>query len=254
MTRWIACAIDVDQMLTRVAMETRSSARCWRPTACSPTPSGWMRRMEEDIARGLSAEAAVEKEQSAARARMERCRTPTCATGCTISTTCRTVCCGMLTGQGQRYRGGMPPDPILVARNIGPAELLEYGRRLKGVVLEEGSVGSTPRSWRVRWRSRWSSTRPDHDRGAERRFHPGRWRPGHRASAPRGHRRLRLPRQAGDAGRGAGALRVDPRQAGEALCGTVVSLQMNAGLMADLPSLPSSGPRAWACSGPSFSS
>ena len=36
----------------------------------------------------------------------------------------------------------MPPDPILVARNIGPAELLEYGRSLKGIVLEEGSVGS----------------------------------------------------------------------------------------------------------------
>lgn len=29
-----------------------------------------------------------------------------------------------------------------MARNIGPAELLDYGRRLKGVVLEEGSVGS----------------------------------------------------------------------------------------------------------------
>jgi phosphotransferase system enzyme I (PtsP) len=36
----------------------------------------------------------------------------------------------------------MPENPILVARNIGPAELLEYGRKLKGVVLEEGSVGS----------------------------------------------------------------------------------------------------------------
>ena len=33
---------------------------------------GWLRRMEEDIMRGLSAEAAVEKEQSAARARMEQ--------------------------------------------------------------------------------------------------------------------------------------------------------------------------------------
>ena len=36
----------------------------------------------------------------------------------------------------------MPENPVLVARNIGPAELLEYGRKLKGVVLEEGSVGS----------------------------------------------------------------------------------------------------------------
>jgi phosphotransferase system enzyme I (PtsP) len=40
----------------------------------------------------------------------------------------------------------------------------------------------------------------------------------------------------------------------EALCGTVVSLQMNAGLMADLPSLPSSGAEGWACSGRSCSS
>ena len=36
----------------------------------------------------------------------------------------------------------MPDDPVLVARNIGPGELLDYGRKLKGVVLEEGSVGS----------------------------------------------------------------------------------------------------------------
>jgi len=36
----------------------------------------------------------------------------------------------------------MPDNPVLVARNIGPAELLDYGRKLKGVVLEEGSVGS----------------------------------------------------------------------------------------------------------------
>src|SRR5207249_8289200 len=32
-------------------------------------------------------------------------------------------------------------DAILIARNLGPAELLEYDRRrLKGVVLEEGSL------------------------------------------------------------------------------------------------------------------
>ena len=33
---------------------------------------GWLRRMEEDIAAGLSAEAAVEKEQSTARSRLEQ--------------------------------------------------------------------------------------------------------------------------------------------------------------------------------------
>ncbi|MGB0440178.1 MAG: phosphoenolpyruvate--protein phosphotransferase, partial [Paracoccaceae bacterium] len=47
-----------------------------------------------------------------------------------------------LTGQGQRTGAEMPDTPVLVARNIGPGELLEYGRNLRGVVLEEGSVGS----------------------------------------------------------------------------------------------------------------
>ena len=53
----------------------------------------WLKRMEEDIRLGLSAEAAVEKEQSGARARLEMAADPICATGCTIWTTCRTACC-----------------------------------------------------------------------------------------------------------------------------------------------------------------
>ena len=48
----------------------------------------------------------------------------------------------ILTGQGSETGAEMPDDPILVARNIGPAELLDYGRGLRGIVLEEGSVGS----------------------------------------------------------------------------------------------------------------
>jgi phosphotransferase system enzyme I (PtsP) len=48
----------------------------------------------------------------------------------------------ILTGQGKETGADMPADPILIASNIGPAELLDYGRSLKGIVLEEGSVGS----------------------------------------------------------------------------------------------------------------
>ena len=47
----------------------------------------------------------------------------------------------ILTGQGNSDHTDFPESPILVARNIGPGELLEYGRNLKGIVLEEGSVG-----------------------------------------------------------------------------------------------------------------
>ena len=103
---------------------------------------GWMRRMEEDIARGLSAEAAVEKEQSAARARLETVPDPYLRDRLHDLDDLSNRLLRILTGQGRDTGAQMPENPILVARNIGPAELLDYGRKLKGVVLEEGSVGS----------------------------------------------------------------------------------------------------------------
>ena len=37
----------------------------------------------------------------------------------------------------------LPPDTILVARTMGPAELLDYDRkRLRGLVIEDGSAQS----------------------------------------------------------------------------------------------------------------
>src|SRR5215216_5702791 len=42
---------------------------------------------------------------------------------------------------GTAAQTGLSRDAILIAKNLGPAELLEYDRRrLKGVVLEEGSL------------------------------------------------------------------------------------------------------------------
>ncbi|MDU8910328.1 phosphoenolpyruvate--protein phosphotransferase [Aestuariicoccus sp. MJ-SS9] len=103
---------------------------------------GWMRRMEEDIARGLSAEAAVEKEQSAARARMSQVTDAYLRERLQDLDDLSNRLLRILTGQGNATGSEMPADPILVARNIGPGELLEYGRKLRGIVLEEGSVGS----------------------------------------------------------------------------------------------------------------
>ena len=49
-----------------------------------------------------------------------------------------------MSGQlGTAASQGLRKDTILIARNLGPAELLEYDRRrLKGVILEEGSLTS----------------------------------------------------------------------------------------------------------------
>ncbi len=103
---------------------------------------GWLRRMEEDIASGLSAEAAVAKEQATARARLENVPDAYLRERLHDLDDLSNRLLRILTGQGSDTGASMPSDPILVARNIGPAELLEYGRKLKGVVLEEGSVGS----------------------------------------------------------------------------------------------------------------
>ncbi|WP_204325380.1 PEP-utilizing enzyme, partial [Stenotrophomonas maltophilia] len=48
----------------------------------------------------------------------------------------------IVSGQlGTAAQMGLRQDSILIAKNLGPAELLEYDRRrLKGVVLEEGSL------------------------------------------------------------------------------------------------------------------
>ncbi len=103
---------------------------------------GWLRRMEEDIGAGLSAEAAVEKEQSTARARMEQVTDPYLRDRLHDLDDISNRLLRILTGQGKDTGAAMPDNPVLVGRNIGPGELLEYGRRLRGVVLEEGSVGS----------------------------------------------------------------------------------------------------------------
>ncbi|MEJ1992614.1 MAG: phosphoenolpyruvate--protein phosphotransferase [Maritimibacter sp.] len=115
---------------------------------------GWRRRMEEDIARGLSAAAAVEKEQSATRARLAEVPDAYLRERLHDLDDLSNRLLRILTGQGSETGAEMPDDPILVANNIGPGELLEYGRhKLKGIVLSEGSVAShaaiVARAWAI---------------------------------------------------------------------------------------------------------
>ncbi|ETX14454.1 peptidase [Roseivivax halodurans JCM 10272] len=132
--------VSVDQILASASdPEQVQVLEAYRMFANS---KGWLRRMEEDIGRGLSAEAAVEKEQSNARARMAQVTDAYLRDRLHDLDDLSNRLLRILTGQGSETGAELPPDPVLVARNIGPGELLEYGRSLKGVVLEEGSVGS----------------------------------------------------------------------------------------------------------------
>jgi phosphotransferase system enzyme I (PtsP) len=234
--------ISVDDMISMTdghGTEQREVLEAYRMFARS---RGWIRRMAEDIGRGLSAEAAVEKEQSAARARLETVPDPYLRDRLHDLDDLSNRLLRILTGQGNDTGAEMPEHPILVARNIGPAELLDYGRRLKGVVLEEGSVGSHAavvaralaiplviHAERITTEAlNGDAILVDGDQGIVH------LRPEDTvAAAFRDKIAMQAAAQSSYA-----SLRDEPATA---LCGTTVLLHMNAGLMADLPSLIGSG-------------
>jgi phosphotransferase system enzyme I (PtsP) len=103
---------------------------------------GWRRRINEAIDSGLTAEAAIERVQQRTRMRMRQIDDPLLADRMhdleDMSNRLQRIVSGQL---GSAAQAGLRQDTILIARNLGPAELLEYDRRrLKGVVLEEGSL------------------------------------------------------------------------------------------------------------------
>jgi len=202
----------------------------------------WVRRMEEDISLGLSAEAAVEKEQTQARQRMRSANDAYLRERLSDLDDLSNRLLRILTGQGRETGAEMPADPVLIARNIGPGELLEYGRTLKGIVLEEGSVGShaaiVARALAIPLVVHadpilTESLNGDHimvdgDQGIVH------LRPDDTVV---GAFRDKMAMQA-QAQERYSAIRDTPAVTA---CGTRISLHMNAGLMADLPSLESSG-------------
>ena len=103
---------------------------------------GWSRRINEAIDSGLTAEAAIERVQQRTRMRMRQIDDPLLADRMHDLEDLANRLLRIVAGQlGTAATMGLRQDAILIARNLGPAELLEYDkRRLKGVLLEEGSL------------------------------------------------------------------------------------------------------------------
>jgi phosphotransferase system enzyme I (PtsP) len=102
---------------------------------------GWVDRLDEAVRNGLTAEAAVERVQNDTRARMQRQTDPYIRDRLHDLDDLANRLLRVLTGdnEGMRFKE-LPDNAVLVARNMGPAELLEYDRsRLRGIVLEEGA-------------------------------------------------------------------------------------------------------------------
>lgn len=102
--------------------------------------AGWLARIEEAIDTGLTAEAAVQKVRNDIRARMRQVSDPYLRERVHDFDDLANRLMQHLLGGGRPAAQEMPENAIVVARSMGPAELLDYdATRLKGLVLEEGS-------------------------------------------------------------------------------------------------------------------
>lgn len=236
-----ALRLSVDQMLDLAGGDTdqRQVIEAYRMFANSKS---WMKRMQDDIAQGLSAEAAVEKEQSLARARIGQAADAYLRERLSDLDDLSNRLLRILTGQGRDTGAELPADPILVARNIGPAELLEYGRSLRGIILENGSVGShaaiVARALAIplivhAGRVTLEALNGDHVM----------------VDGEQGIVHLRPEDSVANAFRDKIAMQAEAQERYRSIrdkpavttCGREIGLHMNAGLMADLPSLENSG-------------
>ena len=102
---------------------------------------GWRSRMRDAVRTGLTAEAAVERVQDETRLRVARMGDPLLRERAHDLDDLARRLLRHLTGESQVE--AMPQNAIVVARNMGPAELLDYGReRLVGLALEDAAATS----------------------------------------------------------------------------------------------------------------
>lgn len=122
----------------RVGGEHRDVLETYRMIA---QDAGWLGRITEAVDSGLTAEAAVQKAQNDVRARMSQITDPYLRERVhDVDDLANRLLQHLVGADSTVARTGLPENVILVARSLGPAELLDYDyARLRGLVLEEGS-------------------------------------------------------------------------------------------------------------------
>ena len=104
---------------------------------------GWLRRIDEAIRSCLSAEAAVQRVQDETRVRMVQVTDSFLRERLLDFEELTDRLLRQLADGGQDASFQLPADAVLVARTLGPAELLNYEpENLKAVILEEGSANA----------------------------------------------------------------------------------------------------------------
>ena len=139
-----AMRANLDELLDNDGMgggEHREVLETFRMVA---NDRGWLRRLREAVRGGITAEAAVERVQNEARARLQRQADPYLRERLHDLDELANRLLHQLTGQELiTAPENLPDNAILVARSMGPAALLEYDRkRLRGLVLEDAGSSS----------------------------------------------------------------------------------------------------------------
>lgn len=140
-----ALRVSIDRLVNRGdadgSQETRDILETYRAIA---NDRGWLRRLREAVAGGLTAEAAVERVQNDARAKMQRQTDPYLRERLHDLDDLANRLLHQLVGRSfVADHATLPDNAILVARSMGPAALLDYDRsKLRGLVLEDGGAQS----------------------------------------------------------------------------------------------------------------
>jgi phosphotransferase system enzyme I (PtsP) len=104
---------------------------------------GWARKMADVVRSGLTAEAAVERVQSDNRARLLRSTDRMVRERLHDLDDIANRLLRELIGRSPHSLAAVTGDAILVARSMGAAELLDYDRaKIRGLVMEEGTPAS----------------------------------------------------------------------------------------------------------------
>ena len=102
---------------------------------------GWLNQLGEAIRAGLTAEAAVERVRNEHRARLMKARDAHFQERLHDLEDLANRLLRHLARTEEAEEDSLPENAVIVARSVGPAELLEFDRsRLAGIAVEEGSV------------------------------------------------------------------------------------------------------------------
>ncbi|MBS0523141.1 MAG: phosphoenolpyruvate--protein phosphotransferase [Proteobacteria bacterium] len=132
---------DVDRMLEAHDMQSGEQREILETFRMFVDDRGWIDRVREAIASGLTAEAGVQRAFDDVRTRLGQSTDPYIRERLSDLQDLTNRVQLRLTGRAALDPTTLPDDMIVIARDMGPAELLDYDRaRLRGVVLEEGSA------------------------------------------------------------------------------------------------------------------